>query len=190
MTNEPPTTPWLAHQPPPAAPPGPAFLAAPPPPAKRKLGKGAIVGIVVGAVVLCCCGLGGINAVFGDDDKPAAQASPSAQAVAERVVPSIVPTTAAPTTAAPSPSAVVTTAPAPPPAPTTVVMPNLVGMNAAVAQDKLQQLGLTKIQLGSQDENDTVVLLAANWTVTKQSHRKGTKVALDELVVLTCTKQR
>ncbi|WP_157748342.1 PASTA domain-containing protein [Micromonospora echinaurantiaca] len=69
-------------------------------------------------------------------------------------------------------------------------MPNLVGMNAAVAEDKLKQLGLTNIRFGSQDPNDTFVVLPQNWTVTKQSHKKGTKVGLDELVVLTCTKQR
>jgi hypothetical protein len=50
-----------------------------------------------------------------------------------------------------------------------VVMPDLVGLNAAVASDKLQKLGFTKIQYGSQDAEDKVVLLLTNWTVTKQS---------------------
>ncbi|MGW4152617.1 PASTA domain-containing protein [Micromonospora chersina] len=186
MTTEPPTTPWPqqppAHQPPPPFP----APAAP----RRKLGTGAIVGIVIGAVVLGCCGLTGVAALVGGDDPASTSAKKAAPTAVAPVVPSLIPTTAsAPTTTAPTVSVAPTT-PAAPPKPTTVVMPNLVGMNAAVAQDKLEKLGLTNIQFGSQDENDTFVILAANWTVTKQSHKKGTRVALDDLVVLTCTKQR
>lgn len=174
---------------PPAHQPSPPFPAPAAP--RRKLGTGAIIGIVIGAVVLGCCGLTGVVALVGGDDPASTSAKKVAPtAAAAPVVPSLPPTTAAaPTTAAPTVSTAPTT-PAAPPKPTTVVMPNLVGMNAAVAQDKLERLGLTNIQLGSQDENDTLVILAANWTVTKQSHKKGARVALDELVVLTCTKQR
>lgn len=179
MTSEPPTTPFPPDQPP-AQPPF-----APPPAPQRKLSTGAVVAIVIGAVVLACCGLAGISAVIGEDSEPAAQSSPSAQAA----VASVAPATSAPLPALPSPSSVTTTAPAPSPTPAAVVMPDLVGMNAAVAQDKLRKLGLTNIQLGSQDENDTVVFLAANWTVTKQSHKKGSKVGTEDLVVLTCTKK-
>lgn len=68
-------------------------------------------------------------------------------------------------------------------------MPDLVGENAAVADDRLRKLGFTNIQFGSQDENDTVVLLLANWTVTKQSTKAGMKVPVDTLIVLTCTKK-
>ena len=141
---------------------------------------------MIGAIVLGCCGLSGVAALVSGDDP----ASTSVKKAAPTAVAPLVPTTAAaPTTTAPTVSVAPTT-PVAPPKPTTVVMPNLVGMNAAVAQDKLEKLGLTNIQFGSQDENDTFVLLAANWTVTKQSHKKGTRVALDDLVVLTCTKQR
>ena len=70
-----------------------------------------------------------------------------------------------------------------------VTMPNLVGKNAAVAQDELKRLGLTKVQLGSQDQGDSVVILAANWTVTKQSHPAGGQITADTLIVLTCTKK-
>ncbi|MEV0217839.1 hypothetical protein, partial [Micromonospora sp. NPDC050695] len=63
-----------------------------------------------------------------------------------------------------------------------------IGSNAAGAQDKLKRLGITNIKLGSQDEFDTLVILPENWTVKKQSQKAGAKVALDELVVLTCTK--
>ncbi|RAO01591.1 hypothetical protein GAR05_01762 [Micromonospora saelicesensis] len=69
-------------------------------------------------------------------------------------------------------------------------MPNVVGKNAAVAADQLRKLGFTEVQYGSQDENDTVVLLASNWTVTKQSAKAASKVPSDTLIVLTCTKQR
>ena len=68
-------------------------------------------------------------------------------------------------------------------------MPNVVGQNAAVSADQLRRLGLTNIQYGSQDTNDTVVLLLSNWTVTKQSTAAGTKVTTDTLIVLTCTKK-
>lgn len=68
-------------------------------------------------------------------------------------------------------------------------MPNMVGQNAAVADDQLRKLGFTKIQYGSQDPNDTVVLLLSNWTVTKQSTAAGTQVTTDTLIVLTCTKK-
>ncbi|GAA4243119.1 hypothetical protein GCM10022255_000840 [Dactylosporangium darangshiense] len=68
-------------------------------------------------------------------------------------------------------------------------MPNVVGKNAAVAMDELQRLGFTKIQLGSQDPGDTVVILAANWTVAKQSTPAGTQAPTDALIVLTCTKK-
>jgi hypothetical protein len=69
-------------------------------------------------------------------------------------------------------------------------MPDLVGENAAVAADKLRQLGFTRIEFGSQDEQDTWVLLPANWTVAKQSAKAGTMVSTDTLIVLTCTKKR
>jgi hypothetical protein len=68
-------------------------------------------------------------------------------------------------------------------------MPKVTGENAAVADDKLRKLGFTNIQYGSQDKDDTFVLLLANWTVTKQSAKAGAKVKTDTLIVLTCTKQ-
>ncbi|GLZ75829.1 hypothetical protein Afil01_06360 [Actinorhabdospora filicis] len=44
--------------------------------------------------------------------------------------------------------------------------------------------------LGSADENDTVVIMAANWKVVEQSHPAGDKVAADALIVLTCSKKK
>lgn len=72
----------------------------------------------------------------------------------------------------------------------TVTMPNLVGENASIAADTLRRLGFEKVQHGSADPDDRVVLLPQNWTVSSQSPKPGTKVSTDQLVVLTCTKQR
>lgn len=58
-----------------------------------------------------------------------------------------------------------------------------------IADDRLRELGFTRIQYGSQDKDDTVVLLLSNWTVTKQSTRAGSKVEADALIVLTCTEE-
>ncbi|WP_192580513.1 PASTA domain-containing protein [Micromonospora sp. ALFpr18c] len=151
---------------------------------KPKLGKGMIVGLIVGALVLFCCGVGVGSIGSNGDDKATAEPKASVPAVLEV---SAAPITVAPTTTAPT-TAPATTQAAPPPAPTTVIMPNLAGSNAAVAQDKLKRLGITNIKLGSQDEFDTLVILPENWTVKKQSQKAGAKVAQDELVVLTCTK--
>ncbi|MER6755216.1 PASTA domain-containing protein [Micromonospora echinofusca] len=179
--GQPPPTGQFTYGPPSATPP------------RRKLGTGAIIGIAAGVVVLACCGITSIAAIVGGDATPETKPSATTVAVAEPASPSVA-ATVAPTTAAVTPPATATppvtaTAPAEPPAPETVAMPNLKGMNAAVADDKLRKLGFTNVQYGSQDENDTVVLLLANWTVTKQSAKAGTKLAPDDLIVVTCTKQ-
>ena len=78
-----------------------------------------------------------------------------------------------------------------PPSPTAkrITMPNLVGENASVAADKLKKLGFTKIEYGSADGDDAVVLLPQNWTVKAQSPKAGAQVSTGDLVVLTCTKK-
>jgi beta-lactam-binding protein with PASTA domain len=68
-------------------------------------------------------------------------------------------------------------------------MPNLVGVNAAVAEDKLRKLGFTKIDFGSLDPDDTLVIIRANWTVKKQSEKAGTMVSVDTLIVLSVSKK-
>ena len=73
-----------------------------------------------------------------------------------------------------------------------VKMPDFTGQNAAVAKAWLVDRGWNEwedIKLGSQDPNDTFVVLPENWTVAKQSHRPGTKVKIGATIVLTCTKQ-
>ena len=164
-----------------------------------------IVGIVCGTMLLLCGGVVTIVAVSPDNPTPAAAPTPTSRAVepAAVMVPTVVPTTAPPTSAAPAPPPTVPPSPAqtapaaaPPPelppaapqAPPKATMPNVVGQNGAVAGDHLRKLGFTNIEYGSRDELDTWVVLPSNWTVTKQSHKAGKKVATDTLVVLTCTK--
>ncbi|MET8089780.1 PASTA domain-containing protein [Micromonospora sp. NPDC005220] len=154
----------------------------------KKASNPLVVGLIAGSVALLigCCGGVAIGRSMGESD-------PEPTAIAS--IPVDVPRTAnAPSTPSVSAESQATTGtPAAPPsstAPAAVAMPNLVGQNAAVAADQLRELGFTKIQYGSQDEHDTVVLLASNWTVTKQSTKAGSKVSTDTLIVLTCTKQR
>lgn len=72
----------------------------------------------------------------------------------------------------------------------TIPMPDLVGKNAAIAKDELERLGFTDIELGSADPNDTLVIIAANWTVVEQSHEPDERVPSDALIVLTCSKKK
>ncbi|MBG0814230.1 PASTA domain-containing protein [Planomonospora sp. ID82291] len=72
-----------------------------------------------------------------------------------------------------------------------IKLPDFKGQNAAVAKQWLVDQGWNEfknIKLGSQDSFDTMVLLPENWTVTKQSHRPGSKVKIGSTIVLTCTK--
>lgn len=70
-----------------------------------------------------------------------------------------------------------------------ITMPNVVGENAAVAEDRLKSLGFKRIEFGSGDASRGLVLVPANWTVLKQSPAAGAKVPAETLVVLTCTKE-
>jgi PASTA domain len=177
-------------------PPQPNYAPYPPamPPRRSRRKLWWILGGIGGAVFSCLAGLIVIGLIVGPTQKPqtttgqvaldapVATDEPAAQAPTPSTPAAAVPTA----TVAPSP----TTPPAPP-KPTTVKMPNLVDLNAAVAIDKLERLGWTRdqIDLGSQDEQDTWVILPQNWTVTKQSERAGAKVEPGSLIVLTCTKQ-
>ncbi|MET7749887.1 PASTA domain-containing protein [Micromonospora sp. NPDC005367] len=195
MNHEPGPTTWQGQQPSPPQQPYPQQQPYPnmPPPGKpkRKLGTGAIIAITIGALVIACCGITGVAALVTGDSEPdaAPSSSPTVAAAAERDAQA--PATATPAApsseAAPPPPA--TTAPATPAAPEKITMPNLKGENAAVADDKLRKLGFTNLQYGSADENDTLVIMLANWTVTKQSAKPGAKLNPDDLIVLTCTKQ-
>ena len=74
--------------------------------------------------------------------------------------------------------------------PATLEVPDdLVGMNAAVAEDRLRQLGFTNIDFGSVDPDDTVVLIPANWRVIAVEPEPGSEISPDALIVLSCTKE-
>lgn len=158
----------------------------PPPGVPRRRDNRTLIAIIAGvAVVLligCCTGLYIIGSqeqkdsasplttptVAAGQPQPGATSEPLAAVTSEAATPS------------PSPSASVAK---------TVTMPKVTGQNAAVADDKLRKLGFTNISYGSQDKNDTWVVLLQNWTVTKQSTKVGAKVSTDTLIVLTCTKE-
>ncbi len=79
--------------------------------------------------------------------------------------------------------------PAPSAAPSVVVMPDVVGQNAAVALDKLHKLGLKNVDLGTVDGHEFVVL-PQNWTVKTQTAKPGEKLAPDTKVVLGCARNQ
>lgn len=102
------------------------------------------------------------------------------------------PTVTVTTTKTAQPAAAATPSAPPSPtkaaAPTTVKMPNVVGKNGAVAQAKLEGLGLDDITFGSADDSASVVLLPQNWKVVKQDPRAGAKVKPGAKIVLTMIK--
>lgn len=175
------------HTPPVTYPPQPVHgPPGPPPQRNNKRTPLIVIGAVVGGILLLClCGLV-VSLARGDDDPGAAPTTPPATQTTEpATVPTAPPT---PTEEPPPPGSGLSTAAPTSAAPRLVTMPKVVGENAAVADDKLRKLGFSNIQYGSQDENDTVVLLLANWTVTKQSTKAGAKIPTDTLIVITCTK--
>jgi hypothetical protein len=170
----------------PSGPPGGQPVYSQPMPPVKKNNTPLIVGIIGGAValVLLCCG--GLYVIGSEDQKKQDASSPDAVVTTgAALLPEVQATTAAPTETPPTTTAPRSTAPA---GPKTATMPKVTGENAAVADDKLRKLGFTNVQYGSQDKEDTVVLLLSNWTVTKQSTKAGAKVGADTLIVLTCTK--
>lgn len=136
--------------------------------------------------------------------------SPSSVNVAATTAPA--PTTTAPTSSAPTSAPAPTATTATPaedkpgfncsrhgkracrpksasPSPKLVVMPNVVGKNAAVTDDELRRLGFTRVQYRSAEPGDSVGRQLADWTITKQSMVAGSKVATDTLIVLTAVKE-
>lgn len=171
----------------PSGPPGRPPVYGQPVPPPRKSNQPLIIAIVGGGVAFLLLCLGGLYIIGSEEQQKQSTSSPNAGGTsAAALLPEAQATTAAPAEAsssAPPPSS------AAPTGPKTVTMPKVTGENAAVADDKLRKLGFTNIQYGSQDEDDKVVLLLTNWTVTKQSTKAGAKVKTDTLIVLTCTKQ-
>lgn len=140
----------------------------------------AVVAIAAGTFLAGC--LGGI-VVTGlgslGDEEPAAQRSQPASAESSTAGSSENSSEPAPSPPQPEPTV----------AATLIIPSDLVGMNAAVAEDELRRMGFERIEFGSADPDDTVVILPANWTVVEVSPEPGREVPADATVVLTCTKQ-
>jgi hypothetical protein len=71
-----------------------------------------------------------------------------------------------------------------------VTMPNLVGKNGAVAKDDLERLGFADDRIKLSPENRVFVAMPSHWTVAAQSEKPGTRVSLQELIVLSVDKMR
>jgi hypothetical protein len=149
----------------------------PPQPPTRKLSTGAIVAIVIGAVIVVMCGICTIGAIANGALTGAESAAASSEGR-----PAVVATKAT------TPS--LKAAPTASPTPTMLTVPNdLVGSNALIAHERLVELGFTKISYGSEDPYDTLVILPQNWRVTKVEPIAGSSVPADATIVLTCTKR-
>jgi hypothetical protein len=68
-----------------------------------------------------------------------------------------------------------------------IVVPDVVGQNAAVALDQLHKLGLKNVDLGAVDGHQFVIL-PQNWTVRTQSAQPGSRIAADAKLVLGCAR--
>lgn len=163
--------------------PPPGYPAVPP----RKNRNPLIIAVAVSVVVVFCMLIGAVGILAGGEGDPTAGTATVRATTGQEVDGLGATATAAPIDTPPTskPAPAATTAPTV----KTVTMPKVTGENAAVADDRLRKLGFTNIQYGSQDQEDTVVLLLSNWTVTKQSTQSGKKIKTDTLIVLTCTKQ-
>lgn len=151
-------------------------------PPKRKLHPLAIVGIAVGGVLVLCCVGGIVLAAVTADDTSSEASAPTTGAQLPTQSPSSAPTPAGDPTP-PSPTASTE--------PELLTIPDdLVGQNAAVAEDQLRRLGFENIQFGSADADDTLVIIPANWTVAEVAPEPGSQIRADAAIVLTCSKQR
>lgn len=119
----------------------------------RLLIGGAIAALVV--LCCCCCGLLGLavgGGFGGNDDSGGPDRPTQERSVAPSESDSTQPA-ATPTSTQPSSDA----------APRRVIVPNVIGDNAAIAEDKLKRAGFTKLRFASGDAGDRVVILRQNW---------------------------
>lgn len=70
----------------------------------------------------------------------------------------------------------------------TITIPDLTGQNAKIAENKLQQLGLTNIDFASATPKYQNVFAPANWTVVGIEPSPGTTVNSTDMVILKVTK--
>jgi beta-lactam-binding protein with PASTA domain len=94
--------------------------------------------------------------------------------------PSTVTVTSQPPVAAPTSTA---------PPVTSVTLPDVTGMNAELAREQLENLGLTEVEFASANPEYSVVVLARNWTVTGIEPVPGTTVKSDGTVILKVFKE-
>ena len=74
------------------------------------------------------------------------------------------------------------------PAPEVFKMPNLVGQNLQLSQDKLQALGSYLMDQTDAAGLDRIQVLDSNWQVCAQSPAPGKTVSVDTMVVLSSVK--
>ncbi|MGO9155428.1 PASTA domain-containing protein [Mycobacterium sp.] len=88
----------------------------------------------------------------------------------------------APSSVASAPSSAIAVASGP------ITIPDLTGQNAKIAEDKLEALGLTNVELASATSKYQNVFLPANWTVVGIEPAPGTTVNAGDTVVVKVTK--
>ncbi|MDI1465017.1 DUF4352 domain-containing protein [Catellatospora sp. KI3] len=122
---------------PPTYPNGPVYQAAPP---KKGLGTGGIIAIVVGVLILACCGMGTVIVLTSGDDTPDAPgaAAPAADAKSDPSVP------------APSPSASSAPPPAEPDGPVTVKVGQAVNMKSRSTETRVTIKSVKKAKSDNQ----------------------------------------
>ena len=69
-----------------------------------------------------------------------------------------------------------------------ITIPDVTGENGKIAEQKLENLGLTDVTLSSANPKYSVVLLPANWTVVSTDPPAGTSVGAGDAVVVKVTK--
>jgi PASTA domain len=69
-----------------------------------------------------------------------------------------------------------------------ITIPDVTGQNGKIAEQKLEDLGLTNVELSSANPKYSMVLLPANWTVVSIDPPPGTSVSAGDAVVVKVTK--
>lgn len=169
MTTPPPANPY-------GTPTGQSSYPTPPPKPQKKKWPWIVGGVAAVFILLII-----IGAVSGSNDNK----DTNTNAAATSTVTTVTQTEQATT------STVTSTATATPSTPTvkTLTVPDgLVGTNAQLAFEKLQDLGFTKITPSSTDESASVPVLLSNWTVTGVEPGPGTSMKSDSTIILKMSK--
>ncbi|WP_131809192.1 PASTA domain-containing protein [Mycolicibacterium setense] len=65
-----------------------------------------------------------------------------------------------------------------------ITLPDVTGINADLAQDQLEKLGLQNVEFASANSKYGVVVLARNWTVTGMEPAAGAAVKSGDRIIL------